>query len=182
MTDLYETYKLMKKSPLGEIADHLGFLCMAWSWLELEINAALLIILQPAEETTTAAVIYNMDFRDKLKAILAAGFTKKPSDEWFAELKTLIDEVDNDLRNERNRMVHDSWHWGGDDIFRVTTHAKVAHEQAKKLSIYFGEGKTMKPSDIFVLIVRVFAAGGHIDDLMARYRAAHSKPSPDRDA
>lgn len=183
MTDLFEAFRKLKSTPLGQIADSLGFLCMAWSWLEREVDSLLLTLLHPADEKAAAAVIYNMDMRDKLKAALAAGFSKKPSDEWYSELRSIITEIDNDLRLERNRMVHDSWHHTGDEIFRLTTYVRVSYEQAKKLVIHFGEGKTITPADVDVLMFGIMAASGQIDDLIGRYRRQETPlPSPEKPA
>jgi len=182
MAGLHEIFKILDGSPLGQISKPLGHLCMAWSWLELEIDTFLIVLVTPDDYDIGAAIVYNMDFRDKLRAALATGFIKKPSDDWYDELKSAINEIDNDLRKERNRMIHDSWHHTGSDIFRLTNYAKVEHEQARKLVIHFGEGKPIKPSDIYVLMMKIFAAGGHLDNLLGRYLAAQPKPSPDKDA
>src|SRR3546814_2313559 len=66
--------------------------------------------MEPLEIDASASIVNNMDMRDKIKGLLALGFLKKPSDDWYNELKTTINEIDNDLRPERNRMIHDSWH------------------------------------------------------------------------
>ncbi len=182
MPDLFETLKKAKDTPLGQIADKLGYLCLAWSWLELEINAMLCTLMQPSDLETAASVVNNMDMRDKVKALLAVGFVKKPSDDWYTELKTLVDQIDNDLRPQRNRMVHDSWHNAGDEAFRLTTYAKVSYVQARELALHFGEGKLTTPVDIGVLFIKVLAAGGHLDDLLDQYIAAKAQPSPDTSA
>src|SRR3546814_18122916 len=72
------------------------------------------------------SIVNNMDMRDKIKGLLALGFLKKPSDDWYNELKTTINEIDNDLRPERNRMIHDSRHNTGAEAFRLTTYAEVS--------------------------------------------------------
>ena len=182
MADLFESLKKAKNTPLGQIADNLGYLCLSWSWLELEINGILCTLMQPCDLETAASVVNNMDMRDKFKALLAVGFVKKPSEEWYMELKTLVDQIDNDLRPQRNRMVHDSWHNAGDEAFRLTTYAKVSYVQARELALHFGEGKITKPVDIWVLFIQVLAAGGHLDDLLGQYNAAQAQPSSDTSA
>src|SRR3546814_17474159 len=114
------------------------------------------------EIDASASIVNNMDMRDKIKGLLALGFLKKPSDDWYNELKTTINEIDNDLRPERNRMIHDSWHNTGDEAFRLTTYAKVSHVQARELALHFGEGKPIGPSDIWVLYIKVLRAAGHL--------------------
>src|SRR3546814_7040665 len=119
-----------------------------------------------------------MDMREKIKVLLALGFLKKPADDWYSEFKTTINEIDNDLRPERNRMIHDSWHNTGDEAFRLTTYAKVSHVQARELALHFGEGKPIGPSDIWVLYIKVLRAAGHLSALIEAYNAAEAQPSP----
>jgi hypothetical protein len=40
------------------------------------------------------------------------GYLKRPSEDWFAVLKWCLDQIDQDLRNRRNRFIHDHWHLG----------------------------------------------------------------------
>ena len=182
MTVPDDPFQQLDSTPLGGVAKYLGYVCMAWSWLELTVDATLVTLLEPSDLDSSAAVVYNMDQRDKCRAVLALGFIKKPSDEWYSELKTLISEIDNDLRNERNRMVHDSWHHTPDGIFRLTNYAKVSREQARQYAIHFGEGKTVSPAELRTLMIMIFAAGGHLDDLLGRYKLAQQQPSPDKPA
>ena len=179
MTDVADLLKKIKAAPFADHAQWIGYLCIAWNWLDLEIDAILFALMGSDDESATAAVIYNMDQRDKIRAVLALGFIKKPSDDWYAELRSVVNEIDNNLRNERNRMVHDVWRFDGQDIFRLTKYAKVAHEQARKLAIIFGEGKPVSPADLSSLVIRILAAGGHLDELTERYRAAQQRPSPE---
>ena len=90
-------------------ATALGLACIAWSTLESVVNEflGLLIPLEPGD--TERIVTSNIDFRAKLEMLVHLGFMEKYKDLWFLELQTLINKIDNELRPERNRYVHDTW-------------------------------------------------------------------------
>jgi hypothetical protein len=178
MVDQSLSFDKFKDTPLAKIAEELGYLCLSWSWLDSSINSMLRALIDSPDEETSAAIANNMDMRNSCRAILALGFLKKPTDAWYSELQKLVNEIDNDLRVERNRMVHDSWHNTGEEAFRLTTYAKISKVQARESALHFGEGKIVSPGQIRALCFRIFAAGGHLADLLDRY----AEPSPDKDA
>src|SRR3546814_7362500 len=90
MSDLHDAFNKLRDTPLGKIADNLGYLCLAWSWLELEVTATACALMEPLEIDASASIVNNMDMRDKIKGLLALGFIKKSSDDWYNELKTTI--------------------------------------------------------------------------------------------
>lgn len=95
--------------PFAEYAAAIGFTCMQWTFLEVMIDQLLLALVPIASGAVGNSVTSNIDIRDKMQIALAVGLIKKPDDKWFHELKTVLDEADNDLRNKRNRYAHDFW-------------------------------------------------------------------------
>src|SRR3546814_16820392 len=49
MSDLHDAFNKLRDTPLGKIADNLGYLCLAWSWLELEVTATACALMEPLE-------------------------------------------------------------------------------------------------------------------------------------
>lgn len=169
MSKVAEILNTLNQSPLAEHAKYIGHLCLVWSWLEGAVDTLLYVLMESDEADAPTILIYNMDFRDKLSAARALGYLKKPNDEWYAELQKLINEIDNELRPARNRMVHDIWLSSGDEVVRITKHAKVVREQARKIRLSFGEGKPMPQSDVSVLVIKVLAACGHMLALQGQH-------------
>ena len=180
MSELSDIFDSLEQSPLANHAKYIGYLCVTWSRLEGTVDALLSVLMNLDDINASAAVIYNMDFRDKLKAARALGYLNKPTDDWYAELEKLINEIDNDLRPERNRMVHDICIDSGDEIFRIANHAKVVREQARKLKLSYGHGKPTPLSDVMTLVVKVLAVCGHILKLLDEHpntsRSLSDKP------
>jgi hypothetical protein len=176
-SDLSEIFDKFRNSPLAAHAQAIGYLCIIWGWLELSVNTFLCTLTGMDTDDAAAALVYNMDFRNKLKALLTLGFVRKPSDEkpsneWYSNLESVVNEIDNDLRPERNRMVHDSWHPGEDDVLRITHNAKVAREQAFKMSLQFGTGKLVSAPEIYALSIRILAAQGKLLTYLGEYDSA----------
>lgn len=98
----------------GGFDDHasaIGYVCITWSILEAHVNqmVAYLCGIQPGTDESRT-LTNNIDFRRKLEIIQTMGFLKKPNDEWWADTRWLTaSHIDNDLRNRRNRFVHDVW-------------------------------------------------------------------------
>ncbi|MGA7264382.1 MAG: hypothetical protein WA709_07980 [Stellaceae bacterium] len=87
-------------------AEALGWLVMGWGSLERDIGTLLLKLIGTK---FVYEITGNMDFREKLAVIKSVGFEIMPSPEWFDELEQTTKEIDQKLRPERNRMIHDLW-------------------------------------------------------------------------
>lgn len=180
-SDLSKIFDTFRNSPLAAHAQAIGYLCIIWSWLELSVNALLCTLAEMDTFDASAALVQNMSFRDKLAALRTLGFVRKPSDEWYSNLESAVNEIDNDLRPERNRMVHDSWHPGEDDMLRVTHSAKVIREQAHKMALQYGTGKLVSAPEISALSIRILAAQGALLKYLGEHDLAR-RPSPEKPA
>lgn len=111
----------------------IGHICISWAHLETKLDY-LLIKLIPVEGGEAAAnvIVGNVDFREKLQMVLGLGFLKKPSVEWFNYLRSVLVIIDNELRPERNRHVHDLWTPRTDtgEILRRTLKTAIIKPQA----------------------------------------------------
>lgn len=91
-------------------AEAIGYVCINWSWLEFVVECVLSeFIDMPADKPEAHIITSSIDFSKKLDVIKHIGFIRKPSTRWFAQWEGLINHIDNSLRPERNRHVHDLW-------------------------------------------------------------------------
>lgn len=158
----------LRTGALAEHAREIGNLCICWSRLELECTMLLLTLMQPVGSFEAMIPLTNMDFREKLASITALGFHKKPSADWFTELREVVNDLDNNLRPLRNRYVHDHWLAGGDQgVIKFSMKTSVYYEQARTLALRLFEMKPVPAVDVFVLTVKVLAAAGRLMDLRA---------------
>ena len=164
-------------SPLASHATEIGFLCIFWSRLELETSLLLFQLMQPVGDYEATITITNMDFREKIAAILALGFHKRPDDAWFASLKQKLNDVDNDLRPARNRFVHDHWLQVGDEVIKFTMKTGVYYEQARTLALKLYEIQTLSPAKILILSIKVLSASGALMSLRQQLPPLPDTPS-----
>jgi hypothetical protein len=176
----------MDQSALKPHAIQIGFLCMFWSRLELELTMFLSALMGSSDGRVTVIVLNNMGFREKVSAAMALGFHKKPSDDWFTDLQKTLNEIDNDLRPNRNRWVHDFYLQAGDDVVKFTTKSAVYREQARKFALKLLESQPTKPADIRDTTISVLVMMGRLQELRERLPASPElsgtpSPEPDRD-
>ena len=160
---------------LNPHAVQIGFLCIFWSRLEFELTSLLTSLMAPVDLQAAIIVVHNMDFREKIAATLALGFHKKPSDDWFSQLKSTLNEIDNTLRPTRNRWVHDHYLQVGDSVFKLTMKTGVYYEQARKLALRLLDIEQSQPSDIRVTTIGVMTMIQRLVTLKGQLPA-----SPDR--
>jgi hypothetical protein len=119
---------------LKEHAEAIGYVCVNWSWLEFIVECVLSEFLDmPADKPEAHIVTSSIDFRKKLDVIKAIGFMRKPSTQWFAQWEGLINHIDNSLRPERNRYVHDLWRKEPDrpNPSRISSQVKLVTPKAR---------------------------------------------------
>ena len=73
MSELSDLIDKLERSAYTGHAQYIGYLCIAWGWLEGSIDAMLHILMGTDDYDTTGAVVYNMDLRDKLSTARALG-------------------------------------------------------------------------------------------------------------
>ena len=147
-------------------ATAIGFVCIKWAWLEmivevfanhlcgLEIGAIESQVLGP-----------NIDFRAKIAIVRHLASAKRLSDDWYSSLL----EIDNKIRIDRNRIVHDIWNPPDGRFEHPTrTHArtKQTKPQARRPALLTThEVVEMPVSDIVAIGNAITAASNQLLDL-----------------
>lgn len=156
-------------SPVKETAQALGHLVMVYSGLERTVSSILGTLLKlsfPAGH----AVLGNIELPKAITIIRAYGFTRRPNEDWYARLEKVMNHVENDLRPERNRMIHATWAVAGTDMIRVSPRVKVIRPQAGEPRELSKDQPSISVSDINTLTVKVIEAEIEIHRLMFDYQ------------
>ncbi len=80
-------------------------------------------------------ILSHMDLRQRIavaKVLAAQGVDP----DLYGQIERLLNTIDNDLRNERNRFVHNHWRLEGDSIVRRRHGARVTRPQSRTLAIH----------------------------------------------
>jgi len=116
----------------------IGNVCVAWSLIEAhvgiliahQIRAALRDQVNGMAATIFETMIQNMELRQRTQTAkaIAVGF----SENVFPKVETLMNRIDNELRTERNRYVHDLWLQEGEGLVRIKPGTFIQYEQARR--------------------------------------------------
>lgn len=92
------------------LAVALGHICIGWSRLERDLDEFIELLAPLEAGDISRSVTAGMDIRDKVQAVRALAYLRKPNDRWFKTMLSILDYIDNDLRVRRNRYIHDGWY------------------------------------------------------------------------
>ena len=177
--DYYDKLVRDRERQLKKHSAQIGRLCTLWSSLELDVTVFLTVIVPFPDAPSKNALMGLMAFRDKLHALLALGFDKKPDDGWYDELAEVINNIDNSIRTERNRMVHDFWlsfspEIGKAEIKRVQIRPRVVNVQARTKKLVLADTKPVTPAEIAGLCDKIIDAHAKFLALQHRYELCSS--------
>jgi hypothetical protein len=128
--------------PLEQVASAIGRSCYWWSSIEIELQGLCASLARFNDRSfdrekvweVLAISLSHMEIRQRVavaKALAANGLDP----DLYGEVESLLNHIDNDLRPERNRYVHDEWMMIDDSIVRRKHGAKVIRPQPRQLSV-----------------------------------------------
>ena len=130
-----------ERSPYEDIAAAIGDVCMWWSNIEHEIHDLVLhlaMCLDPVFEKqgpfdVLHFTLSHMDVRQLIATAksLATHVYDEHSPAFYERAEIILNFVDNDLRPERNRYVHDLWAVEGATISRSRLEPKIHRPQSR---------------------------------------------------
>lgn len=173
-----EIWQSIRHGTMDELAQEIGRMCLYWSELEMDVSLFLMDLLNIEDVTSKNAVLGALDFRTKLELLLPMAFKRKPSDAWYVEVEKVVNHIANDLRSERNRIIHDSWIEmpGMNDPHRMRLQAKVVNVQARTKKLQLADYKAFTPKDVGLLYVKMIRARKTVSELDRRRRALDKRP------
>jgi hypothetical protein len=152
---------------LRHAAEALGFLLILWGRLEESINDGV-IKLSGVRRALRYELVGHVDFREKLQIIKSLAFAHAAHTVWFDALEKHINLIDNELRPERNRMIHDLW-WlnteAGEFMFRIGFAPKLKRPQARQ-RILERDLLPISAEEIWDFVMRVVHAFVDLQDLI----------------
>lgn len=92
----------------------IGRLCGEWADLEIAVAEFFIFASGMPQDNFSKGICSAISFRDLIAASKVAAAVRFHCDPWIGSAKSELDYIDNQLRNERNRLVHDTWSiWQG---------------------------------------------------------------------
>ncbi|WP_428530680.1 hypothetical protein [Rhodopila sp.] len=95
---------------LKPFAEAIGELCNEWAHLEQWVGRTFLAVGGWDYRLPNASLMVScIDIRDQIRAARIGAINRCPPGAFLESVIECLDYVDNDLRNARNRFVHDIW-------------------------------------------------------------------------
>lgn len=143
-------YTTREDSKFAKYALPIGWVCMQWTALEVEINGLLLALIPMEQGHAGQSLMAQIDMREKVQIAKTLGFIKKPDDKWFKELQELLNYIDNELRIKRNRYVHDLWFFEEEKMKKMQFVNAIKRPQSwKPLELLTHSETEVQPSEIW---------------------------------
>jgi hypothetical protein len=128
---------------MDQVATEIGRSSYWWGNIEYTLQSLCVTLARFSGEeldsepvwVVLATVLSHMDARQRIavaKVLAAQGVDP----DMYAQIDRLLNFIDNDLRNERNRFVHDQWQLETDGIVRRKHGARVTRPQSRQLAIH----------------------------------------------
>lgn len=127
---------------LDQVATEIGRSSYWWSNIEHTLQGICVNLARFADEDleseavwgVLSTVLSHMDVRQRIavaKVLAAQGVDP----DLYGQIERLLNTIDNDLRSERNRFVHDHWQMNDEAILRRRYGARVTRPQSRTLTI-----------------------------------------------
>ena len=116
-----------------KIANAIGRVSLTWAWIETQLTLLISELSTRIDQRFAddslrkllEIVVTNTDLREKITvAKVLAHLCHSPLVS-YELLEPLLNEIDGDLRTERNRFIHDMWSPDGDSIIRMQEGARL---------------------------------------------------------
>jgi hypothetical protein len=154
--------------PLRQTAEALGFLVMLWGRLEELINVGVLRLLRVRR--VRYELVGHIDFREKIQIVKSVAFTLAPGTAWFDDIEKHLNFIDNELRPERNRMIHDLWwmqHKTHTSMVRFGSSPKLKRPQSRQ-KVLAHDMLPITAEEVWAFVARVVQAMDDFVDLIKK--------------
>lgn len=107
------------KDPYDELYHAIGMVVYEWAWLESEVAALVFDLCaihssafydDQGADAAFFAFHANIDLRSNISVAKTLAFQSDFEAGLFEKTENILNRIGNDLRNERNRYVHDIWY------------------------------------------------------------------------
>lgn len=163
---------------LDEHVKAIGWLCIKWAHIELMLNQFIILLTPIYDEDIQKSLTSNMSMSDKIKVVDALTFIRRPSDGAHEAVRSLLNMIDNELRPERNKCVHDFWGVGAEGAIRTHEKSKIKKPQANQpLELITHETVLVSSDEIWGLVTKVNETTAALMTSYVQYHKHMTKPS-----
>jgi len=155
---------------------------MRLAYIELIVSDMLTVMIPVPEPDISRVLAAEIDLEAKVNVLKAVAFLRKPSDEWFGRLETVLNSVNNTLRPARNRYAHDLWaiYEEKDEVLKLRFKTALKQPQSRKpRELTTLEETKTEPREIWATADSIDRSASELYALKLEFLAAQPKPSPE---
>ena len=149
----------------------LGDCVMAWSHVEVSTDTAVrsLFFMSGLTDDAAEMIALNLGLREKCSIIASLAYLHRPNDRWLSNVLSVANTISNDLRNQRNRILHDTWTIEGTgQLHRKRRSAlRVGRPQSREFELVIPSAEPADTTDIHLFAKQAGDAVIELNDLMA---------------
>jgi len=169
-----------RKVKYEEVAKAVGHVCVAWADLEWQLvclASDLSKVIAPEYKDRRLCYPFEIalsqtDMREKIMIVKVLAHTARGDATFYDDLCTVVNEIDNDLRPQRNRYVHDHWLSGEEQILRIHHSPKIFQPQANQRKMHRRSVHRYSQTDeMFCLVDQIEEARAKVIELAERTSA-----------
>ncbi|WP_375421816.1 hypothetical protein [uncultured Sphingomonas sp.] len=161
---------------LDQVATEVGRSCYWWGNIEFRLQILCVKLARFNDESlrqvpawnVLSTVLSHMDARQRI-AVAKALAAQSIDPDMYAPIERLLNTVDNELRSERNRFVHDQWELEEEVIVRRRHGAHVVRPQSRQLTVEQTKDRR------YVDLAEVGAFAGRVADALAELIALEAE-------
>jgi hypothetical protein len=147
----------------------LGAAIISWSHCEEATEHLLrdLLVFNNLEKATADIIAATLDLKARCSLSLALAYRLKIPHDLMDRLATAINAVQNDARNTRNRIFHDSWLLNKGEIHkRTSTGPKLTRPQSRQLELSIPDYQPVNLTDVTTFSERCIDLSREIHDIL----------------
>jgi hypothetical protein len=141
---------------LHEHAAAIGYVCMCWASLERRLHHCLAELGAFSTEEIGECITAETDLRARISMLRGVAFIKKPDIKWYDAFTAVLNRIDNEMRIERNRYIHDLWlHANLEAAIKRSFKVEVSRPQAFQRELATAHDKPVTADDIWNFVYRI---------------------------
>jgi hypothetical protein len=141
---------------LHEHATAIGYMCICWASLDRRLHHCLADLKAFPSAKIGECITADADMRSRIAMLKGVAFVRKPDNKWYDAFCAVLNRIDNEMRTERNRYIHDLWlHANLETAVKRSFKVEVSKSQAFRRELTTEQDKTVSADDIWNFVYSI---------------------------
>jgi hypothetical protein len=151
---------------LHEHATAIGYMCIGWARLERRLHYCLVDLKAFPSATIGECITADADLRSRIAMLKGVAFARKPDNKWYDAFCSVLNRIDNEMRSERNRYIHDLWLYANlETAMKRSFGVELTNPRAFHRELRTQQDKPVSADEIWGFVYRI----GRVDTRLALF-------------